>query len=185
MMSISAKSRARLQAKARRADLSRGSAAVKLIRHFPAPDFRGELIGGYWPLPDEMDCRPLLWALADMGFNLALPCTPRKGHPLVFRAWHPDDLLKAGPYGTKEPRPDKLESFPQVLLVPLLAYTEMGERLGYGGGFYDRTIAGLRKRGEVFTCGVAYTAQKVAHLPTEPHDERLDAVLTEQDYRVF
>jgi len=142
-------------------------------------------MAGYWPLSGEIDIRPLLQALAAMGETLSLPCTPRKAHPLRFRRWHPDDTLKAGPYNTREPYPDHAEVQPTLVFVPLLAFTESGERLGYGGGFYDRTLSTLAETGPVFACGVAYDGQKAHTLPTGPYDVRLDAVLTETGFRKF
>lgn len=74
---------------------------------------------------------------------------------------------------------------PQVVLVPLLAFTAAGQRLGYGGGYYDRTLSGLRSQGDVFACGVAYAGQEVADLPTDKHDADLDGILTEKEFRTF
>ena len=143
------------------------------------------MIGGYWPLPGELDIRPLLNACHAQGHELALPCTPRKGYPLTFRAWTPLDDLKAGPYGTREPFPDKNEITPNLALVPLLAFTKHGERLGYGGGFYDRTLAKLKEEAEVFACGIAYAAQEAATLPTDSFDQPLDGILTDQYFKAF
>lgn len=114
-----------------------------------------------------------------------MPCTPRKGYPLTFRAWTPLDDLKAGPYGTREPFPDKNEITPNLALVPLLAFTKHGERLGYGGGFYDRTLAKLKEEAEVFACGIAYAAQEAATLPTDSFDQPLDGILTDQYFKAF
>ena len=179
------KTRARLQAKQRRAEAHNALAAVQLLEHVPAPLFKGHVIGGYWPLPGELDIRPLLQACHAQGHKLALPCTPRKGHPLTFRAWTPDDSLKAGPYGTREPFPEKKEILPNLVLVPLLAFTQHGERLGYGGGFYDRTLAALKEHAEVFACGIAYAAQEAATLPTDKYDQRLDGILTDKYFKAF
>lgn len=179
------KNRARLQAKQRRLAAHDPAGAYELIRHFPALEFQRACYGGYWPLPNELDIRPLLESLHDMGESLALPCTPRKGHPLTFRAWQPSDTLKAGPYNTREPFPEQPEAFPDIVLVPLLAFTDQGERLGYGGGFYDRTLERIRNHKKVFACGVAYDGQKAMHLPTDAHDARLDAILTPSGFRKF
>ena len=185
----SQKTRARMQAKARRqAFLQSGKAdfaAVELLSHFPEARFRGALIGGIWPLPGELDTRPLMTALAEQGHALALPCTPRKGKPLTFRAWSPGSRLKAGPYGTREPYPDQTEVFPSLVLVPLLAFTDSGDRLGYGGGFYDRTLASLRARQDIFACGIAFAAQEATQIPTGPYDVPLDGILTDQYFKVF
>lgn len=183
------KTRARVQAKARRqAVLQSGGAdeaAVELISHFPAARFRGGVIGGIHPLPGEIDCGPLMRALADQGAALSLPCTPRKGRPLIFRHWAPGDKLRAGPYGTREPYAHHPEAFPSVIFVPLLAFTASGERLGYGGGFYDRTLRQLKARDDVFACGVGFAAQKAAHIPIGEFDVPLDGILTETYFKVF
>ncbi len=189
------KSRARLQAKKVRAEVHKPSGAIDLIAQFPALDFRGLTIGGFWPIQSEIDVRPLMEALEAQGFSLSLPCTPRPGKPLTFRTWHYGEALKKGPHNTREPFADKPEVFPDVVLVPLLAFTDRGDRLGYGGGFYDRTLARLRdlkanglnagKNSTVFACGVAYAAQKAEHLPIGPYDAPLSGMLTDRYFRKF
>lgn len=183
------KTRARVQAKARRQDFLRSggaqAAAIDVLAHFPAARFRGGLIGGIWPLLGEVDVRPLMQALSAQGHNLSLPCTPRRGKPLTFREWAPGAPLKAGPYGTREPYAEAAEVFPTLVLVPLLAFTLSGERLGYGGGFYDRTLAALKARHNVFACGVAFAAQEAAHIPTGEFDLPLDGILTEEYFKDF
>ena len=179
------KSRARIQAKRVRAEVADPSAAIELIRHFPAARFRGALIGGFWPIKDEIDVRPLMQALHAAGQALALPCTPRAGKPLTFRAWTPDQALKQGSYGTREPFPDAPMAEPDILLMPLLAFTANGGRLGYGGGFYDRTLAALREKKHIFACGVAYAAQEAALLPMGEYDAPLNGILTEKEFRAF
>ena len=179
------KSRARLQAKQKRLTAHHPARAIDLLAHYPALEFRGMTIGGIWPLPGEIDTRPLQNNLAAMGEKLSLPCTPKKGHPLTFRHWTSGDKLKAGPYQTREPYPDQPVIFPDLVFVPLLAFTSRGERLGYGGGFYDRTLQSLAERQEVFACGIAYNAQEAVTLPTDKYDVRLDAILTETGFRKF
>ncbi len=179
------KSRARLQAKAVRAAAHDKAASIELIARFPAGQFKGAVIGGFWPIQSEIDPRPLMQALEAMGHKLALPCTPRPGNPLTFRAWQYGEDLKKGPHNTREPYSHKDEMFPDLVLVPLLAFTETGDRLGYGGGFYDRTLARLREKKSVFACGVAYAAQKADHLPIGPYDAPLSGMLTEQYFRKF
>ena len=185
----SQKARARLQARQARRTAFHRSAGPELLRYFPAERFKGAVIAGFWPLKGEIDVRPLLYALHDMGHQLALPCTPRVGKPLVMRAWSPEDELKIGSFDTREPFSTRAEIRPDVVLMPLLAFTKTGERLGYGGGFYDRTLEGLRSSkstsGDVFTCGVAFAGQEAAFLPTNEHDQRLDAILTENYFKDF
>ena len=179
------KTRARIQAKQVRAAVNAPDGPIALLEHFPAAAFRGKLIGGYWPLPGELDIRPLLEACHEAGHKMSLPTTPRKGYPLTFRHWKPSHLLKAGPYNTREPFPEQPEVHPALVLVPLLAFTRHGERLGYGGGFYDRTLAALKSKQDVFACGVAYAAQEAATLPTDQFDHRLDGILTERYFKAF
>ncbi len=181
----SQKVRARLQAKQARLAAQDLMAGPELIRHFPAARFKGDVIAGFWPLRDEIDTKPLLFALHNMGHEIALPCTARVCHPLMMRAWHPGDKLKTGPFHTREPFPHQPEIRPSVLLVPLLAFTKNGDRLGYGGGFYDRTISCLREKGNIFTCGVAFAGQEAASLPVGPFDQELDAVLTDKYFKDF
>ena len=184
------KSRARLQAKQKRAHAHNTlghsfEGGLALIEHFPAIQFRGAIIGGYWPLPGEIDVRPLLGICHEAGHALSLPTTLRKGYPLTFRRWKPDHRLKSGPYNTKEPYPEQPEVKPSLVLVPLLAFTQYGERLGYGGGFYDRTLAALKAHHDIFACGVAYAGQEAASLPTDEHDHRLDGILTQAYFKAF
>ena len=185
MMHSLDKTRARLQAKKKRAGAHDPAAAIELIGEFPITRFRGAIIGGFWPIQSEIDPRPLMTAVEAQGHQLALPCTPRKGKPLTFRSWKTNEKLKTGPHNTREPYPDKEEMLPDLVLVPMLAFTEKGERLGYGGGFYDRTLEGLRQKKQVYACGVAYSAQQAFSLPAESHDALLDGLLTEKYFKEF
>ncbi|CAA7627666.1 5-formyltetrahydrofolate cyclo-ligase [Candidatus Terasakiella magnetica] len=139
----------------------------------------GARVAGYWPLGDEIDPRPLMLALHAQGCPLCLPVVLSKAEPLLFRAWSPDDALEAGPHGTQHPSPDSPCVTPDIILVPLLAFDEKGFRLGYGGGYYDRTLAALRRTGTVRAIGLAFAAQKVGQIPAEPWDQPLEAILTE------
>ena len=179
------KQSARANAKKRRAGLEVEGAPIELIRHFPAARFRGGLIGSYWPMGQEIDVLPLMEALDAAGYELALPATPPKGQALSFRKYQMSDVLVKGLFGTSEPEPIQESVMPDLLLVPLLAFTSDGKRLGYGGGYYDRTLAKLRAEGDVFACGVAYAGQEVPDLPTDAHDEPLNGILTEQYFRAF
>ncbi len=141
---------------------------------------RDTVISGYWPIRDEIDPRPLLDSLAARGHALALPVVGPPDAPLVFRAWTKGDTLLPGPFGTRTPSAEARELTPRVVIVPLLAFDAAGYRLGYGGGYYDRTLAGLRRGpGAVLAIGVAYPDQRVDAVPRAPYDERLDWVVTE------
>ena len=137
---------------------------------------RGAVVSFYWPMGDEADPRALAQALAVRGAALALPALVAKGAPLTFREWREGDSLVAHSFGMLEPGPEAPEIVPDVLLVPLLAFDSRGHRLGYGGGFYDRTLADLPGRR---TVGCAFAAQEVEAVPAEPHDHTLDAIATE------
>jgi 5-formyltetrahydrofolate cyclo-ligase len=138
-----------------------------------------EAIAGYNPINDEADIAPLMAALAQRGHPLCLPAVVARDAPLAFRAWSPGAALVPGPMGILEPPATAAALCPDVVLVPLLAFDGSGHRLGYGGGYYDRTLAVLRAAGRVLVVGVAYSAQEVDSLPGTEHDQRVDAVLTE------
>ena len=134
----------------------------------------GAMVAGFWPLAGEIDVRPLLMALHEAGHPLCLPRTPPRGQPLAFHRWRPGDALRAGRFGTFAP--DGPLAVPDLLLVPLLAFDRSGRRLGYGGGYYDRTLAGLPG---ARTIGCAFAAQEAACVPAGPADILLGAVATE------
>jgi len=142
-------------------------------------------MAGYWPTNEEADIRPLMTALHQRGHRLALPRVMARGAPLRFLRWHPGDRLEAGFGGIPEPAAGAEEIHPEVLLVPLLGFDGTGLRLGYGGGFYDRTLAALRRAGGVEAIGIAFSDQEVDSLPAGDHDERLDWVVTESGCRRF
>ncbi len=143
----------------------------------------GGPISGYWPMRSEPDLRPLLNALAAIGRELALPAVVGPNQALRFHKWQPGAELVPGALGTATPDPDGPECLPEIMLVPLLAFDRDRQRLGYGGGFYDRTIASLRAAGRaLFTIGIAYAELEIAHIPTDHWDQSLDAILTEQGW---
>lgn len=136
-------------------------------------------VSGYWPMRDEIDIVPLLRRLSRQNIVCALPVVAGKDQPLIFRRWRPGDRLVAGPFGTREPAADAPETIPTLVLTPLLAFDRTGGRLGYGGGFYDRTLAGLRRDASPLAVGVAYDAQEIDRAPMGDADQRLDWVVTE------
>ena len=141
----------------------------------------GAAVSAYWPLEDEFDPRPLFMELHRRGHPIGLPVIVGKGQPLLFRRWVPDLPLVRGSFRVMTPPAEAPEVLPQVLLVPLLAFDRAGYRLGYGGGFYDRTIAKLRAAGDVLAIGVALAAQEVAAVPRDDADEPLDWIVTERE----
>lgn len=140
---------------------------------------RHEIVAAYWPLRDELDPRPAMLALGGLGHRLCLPVVVGPAQPLAFRAWTPGAPLQAAGFGTQVPTVEAEALTPSVLLVPLVAFDEEGYRLGYGGGFYDRTLARLRAAGPVLAIGVGYDAQRAGRLPREATDEPLDWIVTE------
>ena len=140
-----------------------------------APD---AIISGFSAIRDEIDAAPLLARLHAAGHPLGLPVMQGKGLPLLFRTWSPGDAMGKVQWGIAEPLPDKPVLEPDVVLVPLLAFDAAGHRLGYGGGFYDRTLARLRAIKPVVAVGVAYDELKVDAVPHQGYDQPLDWVLT-------
>ena len=138
------------------------------------------VVSGFWPIKEEIDIRPLLVELSNEGCQLALPVVQGKGLPLIFRAWRPGDPLEAGVFGTLQPSAKREVMEPDALIVPLLACDEEGWRLGYGGGFYDRTLAGLRAKKTITAVGVGFNDQLVPQVPHGPSDQRLDWLLTDK-----
>jgi 5-formyltetrahydrofolate cyclo-ligase len=138
-------------------------------------------VSAYWPLEEEFDPRPLFTALHRRGHPIGLPVILGKGQPLLFRRWEPATDLVRGPFRVMTPPPTAPEIVPQLLLVPLLAFDRAGYRLGYGGGFYDRTIAKLRAGGEALAVGVTFAALEVPAVPRDDTDQPLDWIVTERE----
>jgi 5-formyltetrahydrofolate cyclo-ligase len=159
-----------------------GVAGPRIAAHaLAAPPLRSAaVVSGYWPMAEEADPLPLLDALAAEGRAVALPVVVGRHRPLEFRQWRPGDPLEPGGHGTRHPLAQAAVLVPDLLLVPLLAFDRQGSRLGYGGGYYDRTLAMLRASGPAVAMGLAYAAQEVAALPRDGHDQHLDWVVTEE-----
>lgn len=141
------------------------------------------IVAVYAAIGTELDSGPLLHSLVDQDVMVALPVTVGQGRPLVFRAWKPGDELSSGFLGIQEPLPTAEKVQPDVLFVPLLAFDEAGFRLGYGGGYYDRSLAELRALKSVIAIGVAFDEQKVDVVPRCRYDQQLDWMLTPQAMR--
>jgi 5-formyltetrahydrofolate cyclo-ligase len=135
----------------------------------------GRVLAGYWPMRGEADPRP---ALAAHAGPVCLPVVAGRGRPLLFRAWAPGEALVPGAFGTAVPDGGAVTT-PEVLIVPLLAFDRRGFRLGYGGGFYDRTLAALRAAGRCRAIGLAFAGQEMAALPHAEGDAALDLIVTE------
>ena len=178
-----AKAACRRQAALQRAKLadSAPDAAAMLASHAEriTGQYGSGIFAGYMPIHSELSPLALLKNLVALGCDLALPITPEVGQPLRFHRWEIDGLLDEGPYGTKQPPACNDKCTPDVILAPMLAFDANGWRLGYGGGFYDRTIASFRGCGQrVKLIGIAYEEQKMDKIPVGSFDMPLDAVLS-------
>ena len=172
----------RRQARAAAGEKAGESVAQQALANIPFA--AGVAVSGYWPIRDEIDPRPLMLRLVDAGHACALPVVKAGRGRLEFRLWSPGMALEPNAFGIPEPPAGARLADPEVLLVPLLAFDAAGYRLGYGRGYYDRTIAALRLRGrDVLAVGLAYGGQEVDELPHGPGDERLDWVVTETEAR--
>ena len=165
----------RAQARVVRAGLDPVAAGAAVARAvLAAPPLRGAVVAGFWPLADEIDLRPLWHGLDAAGCRVALPETRARGEALVFRAWTPGAVMVAERFGTR--RPEGAVVVPALVFVPFLAFDASCHRLGYGGGYYDRTLASLAG---VAAVGLGFSKLAVDRLPVGPHDRGLDAVITE------
>ncbi len=162
-------------------DQRRAAAEAIAARPFPLPIAPGTIVSGFMPLKSEINPLPLMRRLTEKAARLALPVLVGRGKPLVMREWTFGEPLSAGVWGIREPEPEAAEVEPDILLVPLLAFDRAGYRIGYGGGYYDRTLAQLRARKRITAIGIAYAAQEVPAVPITPGDARLDLVLTERE----
>jgi 5-formyltetrahydrofolate cyclo-ligase len=175
----------RRQALAHRDALSaaeRAQAAETIAtRAFPVAIAPGAIVAGFMPMKSEINPLPLMRTLAAAGARLALPVVAGQGKPLIMRAWAFGEPLIAGVWGIREPAPLAPAVAPDILIVPLLAFDRTGQRIGYGAGYYDLTIAALRARQAVVAIGVAFAAQEIAAVPATPRDAPLDLVLTERE----
>jgi 5-formyltetrahydrofolate cyclo-ligase len=139
------------------------------------------IASAFLPVKDEPDTLPLIAALAGNGFRTALPITVSRAAPLTFRLWRPGDPTRPGALNIPEPLASAEIVDPDLLFVPLACFDRRGHRIGYGAGHYDRSLEGLRAKGPVTAVGVAYSAAQAPEIPDEPHDQRLDFILTEHE----
>jgi 5-formyltetrahydrofolate cyclo-ligase len=191
---MTSKAELRKTAREKRKGLAFADFAAALARHADALQTRpGMIVGGYHALPEEADPALLLEALVARGCHIAFPRVAAKSQPLDFHRIPDGEVMAKGAYGIHEPLDHWPRAMPGLLLVPLLAFDAGGHRLGYGGGFYDRTLSARAampptnpsQRGPFFAVGIAYAGQQVDFLPNGAHDYPLDAVLTEQGLKVF
>jgi 5-formyltetrahydrofolate cyclo-ligase len=165
----------RTRARALRATLD-PALGTRLARHaqYFLRRVPGAAIAGTWPLPGEIDLRPLWHALHEAGHLILLPETPPRGYPLIFRRWTPSTVMIPERFGTL--RPDGPMAEPDLIVVPFLAFDRAGHRLGYGGGYYDRTLAAMPT---IPAIGAGFAALEVDSVPAGPHDRTLATIITE------
>jgi len=167
------------RAAAHRADTGAGAGLLSGV----LAGYRGVPLAGYMPIRSEIDPLPAMAEAAAHG-PVAVPVIAGAGLPLDFSLWEPGCALREGPFGAMVPELDRFIE-PEILIVPLVAFDRAGGRLGYGGGFYDRTLERLRSRRPTLAIGFAYAAQEAEGLPLEPTDQPLDMVVTEAEVISF
>jgi 5-formyltetrahydrofolate cyclo-ligase len=178
--------RADLRARRRALAKALSDAADLAAEAFLAADLpRFKSAALYHPVGAEMDPAPLGRALLKLGVRVAYPVVIARETPLIFREHPADGPLVPDAIGIACPPPSAPELRPDMVVVPMLGFDNVGGRIGQGGGFYDRTLAALRQSGPVFALGLAFSGQEVEAIPIGPYDQRLDAVLTEQGVRLF
>lgn len=151
-------------------------AIVERALALPAFDSAAGPVSAYWPMRSEADPRPILEALHAKGTTLCLPAIVKGA--MLFRRWAPWEPIVPGGFGTLVPDPQQPQVKPAILIVPMAAFDRRGYRIGYGKGYYDKALAEL---GPVISVGIAYGAQEIAAVPDEPHDRRLDWIVTETE----
>ena len=138
--------------------------------------FGGRTVSGYWPFRGEPDLRSWSIRVIERGGRVALPVVIRKDWPLEFRAWAPGDPLERGMWNILVPaRGPSVQ--PDIVIAPLVGFDDANYRLGYGGGFFDRTLATLPRR--AFVIGVGYATSRLATIYPQPHDIAMDAIVTD------
>lgn len=144
----------------------------------------GSIVAGYMPIQTEIDPRPTQNALCDLGYRLCLPVIQGHDQPLIFRQWTPQSAMIEGDFGALIPRGgDHLT--PDIAIIPLVGFDTKGARLGYGGGFYDRSLAEIQTQKPVLKVGFAFAGQEIDSVPTDKFDQFLDAIVTENGVRRF
>ena len=153
------------------------AAITQILAEELMPQIGPKVVGAYWPIRGEYDCRPLLSALHKQSLKLGLPVVAAKDAPLVFHAWKPGDLMEEGPFNIPQPSRDAPVA-PDCLLIPVVAFDARSYRLGYGAGFYDRTLAALNPK--PITIGTAFGFQRVEDIRPHAYDLALDYIVTEK-----
>ena len=160
---------------------------LKIARNLGLEIGSGTVVSGYWPVKDELDTRILMKSLYEEKVLCALPIMQRRHMALSFRQWKPGDILQEMSFGVSEPTLDKPILVPNIIFLPLLAVDLEGNRLGYGGGYYDLTLLQLRDRPEhrLIAVGLAYEAQLIPCVPNDQSDAKIDWLVTERNVYKF
>ena len=183
-----AKAALRNRARAARASLDHGEradAAIAAAQHFfnSVPLQASDVVAAYWRIRDELDCQPILVKLMDSNQKVVLPVVMGPEEPLDLRVWEQGASLYESGFGTLAPSDLAPRAEPDIVIMPLLGFDNRGTRLGYGGGYYDRTLASMSKK--PILVGLAFAAQELDRIPREPHDVPLDIIVTEAGVRHF
>jgi 5-formyltetrahydrofolate cyclo-ligase len=168
-----------------RAEQRTRAARAVAARMLPLDITASTIVAGYAPIRGEIDPVPLMRRLAARGATLAMPAIAARNAALAFRRWKPGDALAPGEFGIPEPSATAVRVNPDIVLVPLAAFDRAGHRIGYGAGYYDRTLAQLREIKLIAAVGLAFSVQEVPQVPALSHDVRLDYVLTEAELLSF
>lgn len=139
------------------------------------------VVAGYDPVKYEINPAKFMTYWHALGYPVGLPVVINKGYPLIFRLWHPDLQLQDHKLGGRIPPNDQPEIFPDIILVPLIAFDRLGNRLGYGGGYYDRTLYFLRRYRPVKAIGLAFSCQESLDIPVNKYDQKLDTIVTDRE----
>ncbi|MBN8955887.1 MAG: 5-formyltetrahydrofolate cyclo-ligase [Rhizobiales bacterium] len=182
---IERKAQLRAEVLARRdamAPAARADAVAAVLAHpFPVAVQAGQIVSGFSPIRTEINPLPLMRRCAEQGAILALPAIAGRGRPLAMRVWEKDVPLVRGQWGIREPRAEAPEVIPDIMIVPLATFDRRGNRIGYGAGYYDMTIAAARAHKPAVAIGLAFATQESEDVPAFPHDQPLDFVLTERE----
>ena len=162
-------------------DMRAAAAEAIAARPLPVALPAQAVASGFLPIRSEINPLPLMRVLAAGGAQLALPTIVGRGHPLRFRAWMPGETLVRKQWGIREPEDTCPEVAPDIVLAPLAAFDRRGCRIGYGAGYYDMTLNALRAAKPAVVIGLAYAMQEIEKVPTEPHDAKLDFIMTERE----
>ena len=151
---------------------------LKIFKEIKKYISKKKIVGGYYPVNFEIDILEFLEKLEMKGLQLCLPIV-KKDNKMDFYSWSTKNLLKLNKYGIPEPEQIK-KVFPDIILVPLVAFDSRLYRIGYGGGYYDRYIKKLSNKKNLLKIGIAHSCQKINRVPTNKYDKKLDIIITEK-----